>query len=299
MLVVVVQERPSIRTFELKGNKDIKTEDLLKSLRNVGLASGKILNRSTLEDTRQYLIEQYFARGRYDVRVDARVEEQPGNLVDVHVDIDEGKRARIRADQRRGQRTFQRQGVARGHGAQGSNLLSFYRGDDRYSRQALSGDLEKLRSYYMDRGYADFEITSTQVALAPEKDDLFITVNVFEGTTWKTGAVKLAGRFVVPEEILQQYLVVKPGDTYSQRLIARASRLCANASTKPASAIAEVAAVPSANAATGEIALTFQIEPNARTYVRHINFNGVEHTTTKSCAASCASSKARCCRTRR
>ena len=91
------------------------------------------------------------------------------------------------------------------------NLLSFYRGDDRYSREALSGDLENLRSYYMDRGYADCEITSTQVALAPEKDDLFITVNVFEGTTWKTGAVKLAGRFVVPEEILQQYIAVKPG----------------------------------------------------------------------------------------
>ncbi len=96
VLVVVVQERPSIRTFEVTGNKEIKTEDLMKSLRNVGLASGKILNRSTLEDTRQYLIEQYFARGRYDVRVDANVEEQPNNLVDVHVEIDEGKRARIR-----------------------------------------------------------------------------------------------------------------------------------------------------------------------------------------------------------
>ena len=96
VLVVVVQERPSIRTFEVTGNKALKTEDLTKSLRNVGLASGKILNRSTLEDTRQYLIEQYFARGQYDVRVDATVAEQPNNLVDVHVKIVEGERVRIR-----------------------------------------------------------------------------------------------------------------------------------------------------------------------------------------------------------
>ena len=220
VLVVVVQERPSIRTFEVTGNKEIKSEDLLKSLRTVGLASGKILNRSTLEDTRQYLIEQYFARGRYDVRVDATVEEQPGNLVDVHVNIAEGKRVRIRAINVVGNERFSDKELLAGMELKASNFLSFYRGDDRYSRPALEGDLEKLRSYYMDRGYADFEITSTQVALAPEKDDLFITVNVFEGTTWKLGAIKLAGRFTVPEEVLRQYLIVRPGDQYSQRLIA-------------------------------------------------------------------------------
>ena len=198
VLVVVVQERPSIRSFEVTGNKEIKTEDLMKSLRNVGLASGKILNRSTLEDMRQFLIEQYFSRGRYDVRVDANVEEQPGNLVDVHVDIAEGKRARIRQINVVGNERFSDEELLAGLELKPTNLLSFYRGDDRYSRQSLEGDLEKIRSYYMDRGYADFEITSTQVALAPEKDDLFITVNVFEGDTWKMGAVKLAGRFVVP-----------------------------------------------------------------------------------------------------
>ena len=108
VLVVVVQERPSIRTFDVKGNKEIKTDDLMKSLRKEGLASGKILNRSTLEDIRQFLIEQYFSRGRYDVRVDAKVDEQPNNLVDVHVEIAEGKRCAHPPDQRGGQRTFQR-----------------------------------------------------------------------------------------------------------------------------------------------------------------------------------------------
>ena len=125
------------------------------------------------------------------------------------------------------------------------NWLSFYRRDDRYSRELLEGDLEKLRSYYMDRGYADFEITSTQVALAPEKDDLFITVNVFEGGTWKMGAVKLAGRFVVPEEMLRQYLVIRPGDKYSQRLIAPPKKALRDRLNEAGFGFAEVAAVPS------------------------------------------------------
>jgi len=278
VLVVVVQERPSIRNFAVTGNKDIKSEDLLKSLRNVGLASGKILNRSTLEDTRQYLIEQYFARGRYDVRVDAKVEEQPNNTVDVNVDIVEGKRVRIRKINVVGNERFSDKELLAGLELKASNFLSFYRGDDKYSRHSLEGDLEKLRSYYMDRGYADFEITSTQVALAPEKDDLFITLNVFEGTTWKMGAIRLAGRFVVPEEVLRAYVLVRPGDQYSQRLIATTEEALRNRLNEAGFGFAEVATVPSANPETGEISLTFQIEPNARTYVRRINFEGVEKT---------------------
>ena len=278
VLLVVVQERPSIRTFDVKGNKEIKTEDLTKSLRNVGLASGKILNRYMLEDMRQFLTDQYFARGRYDVRVDVRVEEQPGNLVDVHVEIAEGQLAKVRQINVVGNETFSDPVLLAGLELKANNWLSFYRRDDRYSRELLSGDLEKLRSYYMDRGYADFEITSTQVALAPEKDDLFITVNVFEGGTWKMGEVKLAGRFVVPEEILRQYLVVRPGDTYSQRLIALTEQALRERLNEAGFGYAEVAAVPSPDPVTRQIALTFQIEPNARTYVRHINFNGVQHT---------------------
>ena len=278
VLVVVVQERPSIRAFEVKGNKVLKTEDLTKSLRNVGLAGGKILNRSTLEDTRQFLIEQYFARGHYDVRVDANVEEQANNLVDVRVTIVEGKRARIRQINVVGNERFSDKELLSGMELKPSSMLSFIRRDDLYSRQVLEGDMEKLRSYYMDRGYADFEFTSTQVALAPEKDDLFVTLNVYEGTTWKMGAVKLAGRFVVPEEILRQYLIVRPGDLFSQRLIAATEQALRDRLGEAGFGFADVVAVPNPNPETGEIALTFQIEPNARTYVRRINFEGVERT---------------------
>lgn len=278
VLIVVVQECPSIRSFEVKGNKDIKTEDLQKSLRNVGLATGKIFNRSTLEDVRQFLTEQYFAHGRYDVRIDPKVEEISGNLVDVHIDIVEGKRARIRRINVVGNQHFSDKELLANLELKESNLLSFYRQDDRYSKQSLEGDLEKIRSYYMDRGYADFEITSTQVAMAPEKNDLFVTVNVFEGHTWKTGAVKLAGRFVVPEEILRNYLFVQPGETYSQREIAASEEAIRNRLGEAGFAFAQVTAVPAPDPAKNEIALTFEIGPNARTYVRRIEFKGVERT---------------------
>lgn len=278
ILIVVVQERPSIREFKVSGNKEVESEDLVKSLRNVGLATGKILNRSVLEDARQFLVDQYFSRGRYGVLVDANVDEVPGNLVDVHLEITEGKRARIRQINIVGNERFGDEELLAGLELKSSNLLSFYRQDDRYSRQSLEGDLEKIRSYYMDRGYADFEITSTQVTLAPEKDDLFITVNVAEGRTWTLGAVKLAGRFVVPESVLRQYIGVQPGDQYSQRLITASEKALSDRLSEAGYAYADIAVVPVADAATGSIALTFMVEPNARTYVRRIEFAGVQRT---------------------
>jgi outer membrane protein insertion porin family len=278
VLIVVVQEHPSIRNFAVAGNKEVKTDDLNKSLRGVGLASGKILNRSTLEDVRQFLTEQYFSRGRYGVLIDTMVEDVAGNMVDVHIDIDEGKRARIRQINIVGNSRFSDEELLAPLELGATNLLSFYRGDDQYSKQALEGDLEKIRSYYMDRGYAEFEITSTQVAMAPEKKDLFVTVNVFEGTTWKTGAVKMAGRFAVPEEILRQYVLIRPGDVYSQALISASEEALRNRLGDAGFAFADVVAVPAPNPGTHEIALTFQVEPHARTYVRRIDFKGVTKT---------------------
>ncbi|MFZ8886143.1 MAG: outer membrane protein assembly factor BamA, partial [Steroidobacteraceae bacterium] len=206
-LVVVVLERPSIESFELKGNKDIKTEDLERSLRNVGLAQGKTFDRSVLEEVTSYLTDQYFARGKYAVRVDTQVVDVPGNKVRITIDIAEGKRARIRQINVVGNTVFDDEELVEEFELKTPNWLSWYRQDDRYSRESLQGDLEKLRSYYQDRGYANFEVESTQVAIAPEKDDIFITVNVQEGEVYKVGEVKIAGKMVVPEEQLRQLLV--------------------------------------------------------------------------------------------
>ena len=277
-LVVVVLERPSIESFSITGNKDIKTEDLNKSLRNVGLATGKIFDRSVLEDVRQFLTDQYFSRGKYAVVIDTTVEDLPSNRVRVKIDVKEGKRARIRQINVVGNETFPDDDIIGDFSLKTPNWLSWYRQDDRYARESLQGDLEKLRSFYMDRGYANFEIESTQVAIAPEKDDIFITVNVSEGEVFKVSEVKLAGTFVVPEEELKNYLLVRPGTTYSKKDITATQQLIQNRLGLDGYAFAKVDPVPTTNEQSGEVSLTFFVDPGNRVYVRHIVFNGVTKT---------------------
>ena len=274
-LVVAVLERPSIESFELKGNKDIKTEDLTKSLRNVGLATGKTFDRSVLEDVKQFLTDQYFSRGKYAVRIDATVDELPDNRVRVKIDIKEGKRAKIRQINLVGNTSFSEEDILEDFELKTPNWLSWYKQDDRYSRESLQGDLEKLRSFYMDRGYANFEIESTQVAIAPEKDDIFITVNVNEGEVFKVSGVKLAGTFVVSEAELKNYLLVKPGETFSKKQITATQELIQNRLGLEGYAFAKVDPVPTPDDAKKEVALTFFVEPGNRVYVRHIVFKGV------------------------
>ena len=273
-LVVAVVERASIESFEIKGNKDIKTEDLQRSLRNVGLATGKTFDQSVLDEVKQYLTDQYFSRGKYAVRVDAKVEEVPGNKVKVAVDIAEGKRARIRQINIAGNTAFPDEDLLEGFELKTPNWLSWYKQDDRYAREALSGDLEKLRSYYMDRGYANFAVTSTQVAIAPEKDDIFVTVNVNEGDVFKVSEVKLAGNMVVPESELKRLIMIQPGDTYSRRLITATTEAMKLRLGFDGYAFATIDPVPQTNEETKEISLTFVVDPKNRVYVRRVNFNG-------------------------
>jgi outer membrane protein insertion porin family len=276
-LIVVVNERPTIESFAIKGNKDIKTEDLGKSLRNVGLAQGKTFDRSVLEDVKSFLQDQYGARGKYAARIDTKVEEVAGNRVKINIDIVEGKRAKIRTINLVGNEIFREKDILETLELKTPNLLSFYKQDDRYSRESLQGDLEKIRSYYMDRGYANFEVESTQVAIAPEKDDIFITVNVNEGEVHTIKDVKLAGTFVVPEPLLRRYLLVQPGDTFSRKTITATQELLQNRLGEDGFAFAKVEAVPttSGDPANKELSLTFFVDPGNRVYVRHITFNGV------------------------
>jgi outer membrane protein insertion porin family len=273
-LIVDVVERPSIERFEITGNKDIKTEDLQKSLRNVGLAAGKTFDRSVLEDVQQYLTEQYFARGKYGVRVQSNVEELPGNRVGIKIDIKEGSRAKIRQINIVGNKSFTEKQIQSSFELHTPNWLSWYKQDDRYSREAQQGDLEKLRSFYMDRGYANFRIDSTQVSIAPDKNDIFITVNIDEGETYRIGEIKLAGTFVVPEAELQRYVLPAKGDTFSRKSITATQELIQNRLGADGYAFAKVDPVPTPNEKTHEVALTFFIDPGNRAYVHHIAFSG-------------------------
>jgi outer membrane protein insertion porin family len=273
-LVVAVRERPSIESFTITGNKDIKTEDLEKSLRNVGLARGKTFDESTLDEVKRFLTDQYFSRGKYGVRVDTKVEELPDNRVRIAIDIVEGKRSRIRQINLVGNEAFDDDDLLEQLKLRTPNWLSWYRQDDRYSREELSGDLEKLRSFYLDRGYANFEVTSTQVAIAPERDDIFVTINLTEGEVFRISEVKVAGNLVVPEGDLQGLVQVRRGDVFSRRMLTSTTELMALRLGQDGYAFAKIDPVTQIDPETREIAVTFMVDPGNRAYVRRINFLG-------------------------
>jgi outer membrane protein insertion porin family len=273
-LLVVVRERPSIEGFTITGNKDIKTEDLEKSLRNVGLARGKTYNQSTLDEVERFLTDQYYSRGKYGVIVDTKVEDLPGNRVDISIDVKEGKRSKIRQINIVGNEAFDEEELLEDFKLSTPNWLSWYRQDDRYSREELSGDIEKLRSWYLDRGYANFDVVSTQVAIAPDKNDIFLTLNVEEGEVYRVSEVKVAGEMVVPEQDLLALVQVRRGDIYSRKMITTTTELMALRLGQDGYAFAKIDPVPQENPETKEIALTFLVQPGSRAYVRHINFSG-------------------------
>ncbi len=227
-----------------------------------------------LDLVEQYLNEQYFGHGRYGVRIETKVEDVPGNKVKVKIDIKEGKRAKIQQINVVGNEAFTDKEIEEGFELHTPNWLSWYKQDDRYSRESLQGDLEKLRSFYMDRGYANFQIDSTQVAIAPEKDDIFITVNINEGKVYNISDVKLAGTFVVPEEELKRYVLLGKGQQFNRKLITTTQELIQNRLGADGYAFAKVDPVPTPNDQTNEVSVTFFIDPGNRVYVRNVTFSG-------------------------
>jgi outer membrane protein insertion porin family len=273
-LVIVVLERPSIESFTISGNKDIKTADLQKSLRNVGLAPGKIFDRSVLEDVTQYLTDQYYSRGKYGVAIDTKVTPDTDNRVKIAVKIREGNRAVIRSINIVGDTKYKQKDILQTFQLKTPNWLSWYKQDDRYSRETLQGDLERLRDYYMDRGYANFQINSTQVQITPEKGDIFIDINIAQGDVYKISSVKLAGIFVVPKPELEQLVEVQPGEIFNRKLITATQKLIQDRLGEDGYAFAKVDPVPTPDDRTHTVALTFFIDPGNRVYVRNITFSG-------------------------
>jgi outer membrane protein insertion porin family len=277
-LVVVVKERPSIESFEIKGNKDFKTEELTKSLRNLGLAAGKTFDRAVLEELRGYLTEQYFSRGKYGVTIDTKVEDQPDNRVRIKIDIKEGARARIRQINIVGNTKFKEKDILETLELKTPKWNNWWKASTRYSKESLQGDLEKLRSYYQDRGYANMDIESAQVTIAPEKDDMFITVSVKEGEIYKISDSSIAGNTIVPLKDLQALLLVQKGQIYNQQMISATQKLIENRLGLEGYAFAKVDPVPKLDDEKKEVTMTFLVDPGKRVYVRHVTFAGVTRT---------------------
>ena len=275
-LVVVVRERPSIESFEIEGNKDIKTEDLTESLRGVGLARGRTFDRSVLDNVEMFLREQYYDRGKYGVVIESDIQDRPNNTVRIKVNVKEGDRAKIRQVNIVGNETFDDEEIRSDFTLDTANWLSWIRQDDRYAKEALEGDLEILRSFYMDRGYADFKIESTQVAISPNKKDIFVTINIEEGDLYTISDVKLVGEMVVNEAYLRRLILAQPGSIFNQNLLTQTSDLMAFRLGEEGYANAEIEPVPELDREKKEVAVTFYVNPQNRVYVRRINFNGVD-----------------------
>ncbi|MBT8084776.1 MAG: outer membrane protein assembly factor BamA [Woeseia sp.] len=275
-LVIVVRERPSIEDFTIEGNKDIKTEDLMDSLRGVGLARGRTFDRSVLDNVQMFLREQYYDRGKYGVVVDAEVIDRPNNTVRIKVNVKEGDRARIRQVNIIGNENFSEAEIRDGFTLDTANWLSWIRQDDRYAKESLSGDLETLRSFYMDRGYADFRVESTQVAISPNRKDIFVTINIHEGDRYTIKDIKLVGEMVIPEEQLRSFVFAKPGSIFNLQLLTQSSEFMSFRLGEQGYANAEIEPVPELDYETKEVSVTFYINPQSRVYVRKINFNGID-----------------------
>lgn len=278
VLVIDVVERPSIAELNITGNKDIKTEDLQKGLREAGLAMGRVFVPSALDQLRQELQRQYYANGKYGMKVDTEVAELPRNRVRIDITIAEGDVARIRQINIVGNQVFDDETLRGAFELSTPNLLSFITGNDKYSRQKLAGDLEKLHAFYLDRGYLDFDITSTQVAITPDKREIYITVNVTEGQQYTVDEVKLSGNLVVEPEELVKLVKLRPGDTFSRKKMTETSDAISERLGEAGYAFANVNPAPEIDKDNATAKLTFFVEPGKRAYVRRISFAGNEKT---------------------
>lgn len=274
VLVVVVAERPSISEITIEGNKAIETEALLDGLKSAGLAVGQVFQRSTLEGMQLELQRQYVTQGRYDAAIDTEVIPEPRNRVAINIDVDEGTVASIKHVNVVGNKIYDDGELRDVFELKTTNLFSFFRNDDKYSREKLTGDLENLTSFYMDRGYLQFNIDSTQVSVSPNKEQVYITANVTEGEKFTINEVDLSGDLVLPEDDLRRFVLVGPNQTFSQQLVTATEDYITRRLGNEGYNFAKVTGIPELNEEDNTVDLKFFIDPGKRTYVRRISFKG-------------------------
>jgi outer membrane protein insertion porin family len=274
ILVIKVIERPSVAKLTLRGNKDIKTDDLKKGLKQIGLAEGETFDRLALDNVQQELIRQYHNRGKYNVSIIPHVTELERNRVAIDIEVREGKAATIKEINILGNHAFVDKDIRTGFESNTPNLMSWYSKDDQYSREKLSGDLDKVQAYYMNRGYADFGIDSTQVSIAPDRRSMYIDTSVKEGDVYTMSDVKLLGTLILPESDLRRWVFIKPGDTFNRAAIEASSKGIKAVLANIGYAFANVTPIPKLDKEKHTVELTLYIEPGQRVYVRRVIFSG-------------------------
>jgi outer membrane protein insertion porin family len=274
VLVITVTERPAISSIEFVGNKDLDSKELLKSLRQIGFAEGQVFEQAQLERVELELQRQYFSRGKYGVTIESEVTPLTRNRVSIRITMAEGIVATIGSINIVGNKAFEEDVLLEEFQSTTGTMFSAFTHDNQYSRQKLSADLETLRSYYLDRGYVDFTVESTQVSITDDKKQMFITINVSEGEKYKIKEVRLAGDLIVSEQELFDKVTIKKNAVFSRKAITKSTELLTNRLGDDGYAFANVNAVPTIDRDNKEVTLTFFVDPGRRAYVRRINIAG-------------------------
>jgi outer membrane protein insertion porin family len=277
-LVVIVRERQTVASVTFSGNREFDDDTLGEITRQMGLAEGRIFNEALLDNLVQDIKAQYFSRGRYGAEVTSEVTELERNRVGVHLRIREGEVARIRQINIVGNESFSDRELLGEFNLSTRRRPLLFRRRDQYSREQLQADLEALRSFYQDQGYLNFNIESTQVSISPDKQDIFITVNISEGGQYRIGEYALTGRILLPEDELRALVQLEPGNLYSRRAVAETTRDLSDRFANEGYAFANVNAIPTVDEQARTVDVEFFVDPGRRIYVRRIEIAGNQQT---------------------
>ncbi|CAM8380832.1 COG4775 Outer membrane protein/protective antigen OMA87 [Candidatus Methylopumilus universalis] len=279
ILLITVQERPSIADIQFSGNKAFQSDKLKEGMKAIGLAEGQIYDKSKLEFAEQEIKKQYLAQGKYTATVKTSASPLERNRVAIRFDIEEGIVSRIKEINVVGNQLYSKSDITSQFQLQRTNWLSWWFKDDQYSKQKLTADLETLKSFYMNRGYLEFSIDSTQVSITPDKDDVYITINISEGPKYKVSDVKLAGDLQqVPEGELQSLIKIKKDDIFNREKISESTKGMNARLGNDGFAFSNVNAIPDINKEEHTASFTFFVDPGRKVYVRRIDIEGNQRT---------------------
>ena len=278
-IVIQVVEYPSITKIEFAGNKLIKEESLREALSENDFVEGRVFKPNVLDQVKQELKRQYLNQGKYNAQVGTEVIDLERNRVSVKVHVKEGPTAEIKKINIVGNTYFSDEMLLEEFESKDSSpFWKFWGSEEQYSKEKVSGDLETLRSFYQDQGFLDFEIISNQVSISPNKDGIFLTVNIKEGERYTVSQFVLNGRLVVPEEELLPLVYIAPGRTYSRRAVDNTVEIISARLAEEGYSYAEIVPVPDVNREENTVGFSINIKPGRRVYVRRIDVIGNELT---------------------
>lgn len=274
ILVVSVEERPAIAAIDFAGMKEFPVDEVKKALRDQGIAEGRTFDRAQVEQAEQEIKRQYLTRGKYAARVTTTITPLDRNRVGINFSVDEGEVAKIAAINIVGNQAFSEKTLLDVIVLEPPGWLSWYTKNDRYSRQKLQADLESLRSFYLDRGYLDFSIQSTQVSITPDKRDIYVTINIVEGDKYTVSGVTVAGDTIIPRAEVEKLITLKPGQPFSRKALTDSTKRISDRLGNEGYAFANANAVPEVDKEKRTVAFTMMIDPGRRVYVRRIGIVG-------------------------